>query len=37
MTPASAFLKSRGIAFTEHSYEYVQRGGTTVSADSLGR
>jgi Cys-tRNA(Pro) deacylase len=36
MTPASAFLKSRGIAFTEHRYEYVERGGTAVSADSLG-
>jgi Cys-tRNA(Pro) deacylase len=36
MTPASAFLKSRGIAFTEHNYEYVERGGTAVSAGSLG-
>jgi len=36
MTPATAFLRSRGIAFTEHSYEYVERGGTAVSADSLG-
>jgi Cys-tRNA(Pro) deacylase len=35
-TPATAFLKSRGIAFTEHNYEYVERGGTAVSADSLG-
>ena len=35
-TPATAFLKSRGIAFTEHDYEYVERGGTAVSADSLG-
>ena len=36
MTPATAFLRSRGIAFTEHNYEYVERGGTAVSADSLG-
>jgi len=36
MTPATAFLTSRGIAFTEHRYEYVERGGTAVSADSLG-
>jgi Cys-tRNA(Pro) deacylase len=36
MTPATAFLKSKGIAFTEHAYEYVQHGGTAVSADSLG-
>ena len=36
MTPATAFLKVRGIAFTEHSYEYVEHGGTAVSAESLG-
>ena len=36
MTPATAFLKARGIAFTEHSYEYVEHGGTAVSAESLG-
>jgi len=36
MTPATAFLKARGIAFTEHSYEYVEHGGTAVSASSLG-
>jgi Cys-tRNA(Pro) deacylase len=35
-TPATAFLRSRGIAFTEHNYEYVERGGTAVSAGSLG-
>jgi Cys-tRNA(Pro) deacylase len=35
-TPATAFLKARGIAFTEHSYEYVERGGTAVSAETLG-
>ena len=36
MTPATAFLKSKGIAFTEHMYEYVEHGGTAVSAESLG-
>ena len=36
MTPATAFLKARGIAFTEHSYDYVEHGGTAVSARSLG-
>ena len=35
-TPATAFLKAHGIAFTEHTYEYVERGGTAVSAGSLG-
>ena len=35
-TPATAFLKAHGIAFTEHSYAYVERGGTAVSAGSLG-
>jgi Cys-tRNA(Pro) deacylase len=36
MTPAQAFLKARGIAFSEHTYEYVEHGGTEVSAQSLG-
>jgi Cys-tRNA(Pro) deacylase len=36
MTPATAFLKSKGILFTEHSYEYVEHGGTAVSAQALG-
>jgi Cys-tRNA(Pro) deacylase len=35
-TPATAFLKAHGIAFTEHTYEYVAHGGTAVSAGSLG-
>jgi Cys-tRNA(Pro) deacylase len=35
-TPATAFLKAHGIAFTEHAYEYVEHGGTAVSAGSLG-
>ena len=36
MTPASAFLKARAIAFSEHPYEYVEHGGTEVSAQALG-
>lgn len=36
MTPATAFLKAKGIAFTEHVYEYVEHGGTAVSAGALG-
>jgi Cys-tRNA(Pro) deacylase len=36
MTPATAFLRTKGIAFTEHAYEYVEHGGTAVSAQALG-
>jgi Cys-tRNA(Pro) deacylase len=36
MTPATAFLKAQSIAFTEHEYEYVERGGTEVPARALG-
>lgn len=36
MTPATALLKARGIAFSEHLYEYVEHGGTEVPAKSLG-
>ena len=36
MTPATAFLRSRGIAFTEHTYDYVEHGGTEVPAQALG-
>jgi Cys-tRNA(Pro) deacylase len=35
-TPATAFLKKSSVAFTEHPYEYEERGGTRVSADKLG-
>lgn len=35
-TPATAWLKSRGIAFGEHGYEYVDRGGTAESSRQLG-
>lgn len=35
-TPATAFLKSKGIAFEEHPYAYEEHGGTEVSARELG-
>jgi Cys-tRNA(Pro) deacylase len=36
MTPATAFLQAQEIAFTEHTYEYIEHGGTEVPAQSLG-
>ena len=35
-TPATAALRRAGIAFTEHAYDYVDRGGTAESARQLG-
>ena len=35
-TPATAFLKRAGLAYTEHLYEYVEHGGTGESARQLG-
>lgn len=35
-TPATAFLKKLGIGYTEHVYEYVEHGGTSVSSSALG-
>lgn len=35
-TPATASLRKQGVAFTEHAYAYVERGGTRASADALG-
>jgi Cys-tRNA(Pro) deacylase len=35
-TPATTFLKANKILYTEHEYEYVEHGGTEVSAASLG-
>lgn len=35
-TPATQWLRQHGVAFTEHPYEYVEHGGTTVSAQALG-
>ena len=35
-TPAVAFLKTQGVAYTEHIYVYKEHGGTQVSARELG-
>jgi Cys-tRNA(Pro) deacylase len=35
-TPAVAFLKAHGVAFTEHPYEYLEHGGAQHSAEVLG-
>ena len=35
-TPAVAFLRAHGVAFTEHPYEYVEHGGAQHSAEVLG-
>lgn len=35
-TPATMFLKAHKVAYTEHEYDYVEHGGTEVSARSLG-
>ena len=34
-TPATKLLRSHRVAFTEHSYDYVEHGGTAVSAAAL--
>ncbi len=35
-TPATAWLKSHGVAYTEHPYEYLEHGGAQHSAQVLG-
>lgn len=35
-TPATAWLRQRGVAFTRHPYDYVAHGGTAESARQLG-
>ncbi len=35
-TPATAYLKKHGVAYTEHLYAYQEHGGTAVSARELG-
>ena len=35
-TRATQFLRQHGVAFTEHVYDYVERGGTAESARQLG-
>ena len=35
-TPATALLKRAGIAYRDHLYDYIERGGTAESARQLG-
>ncbi len=35
-TPATAWLKAQGVAYSEHPYDYVEHGGTEESARQLG-
>jgi Cys-tRNA(Pro) deacylase len=35
-TPATQWLRAKGIAFSEHPYDYVDHGGTAESARQLG-
>jgi Cys-tRNA(Pro) deacylase len=35
-TPATQMLRKAGVTFTEHRYDYVDRGGTAESARQLG-
>jgi Cys-tRNA(Pro) deacylase len=35
-TPATQMLRAAGVAYTEHPYDYVDRGGTAESARQLG-
>ena len=35
-TPATQLLRRRGVAFSEHVYDYVEHGGTAESARQLG-
>jgi Cys-tRNA(Pro) deacylase len=35
-TPATAWLKTRGVAYTEHAYDYLEHGGALHSAEVLG-
>ena len=35
-TPATQALKQHAVPYTEHVYDYVEHGGTSVSATSLG-
>lgn len=35
-TPATAFLAQHGVEYTEHTFEYVEHGGTGHSSTSMG-
>lgn len=36
LTPATKWLRERGLDFSEHAYDYVEQGGTAESARQLG-
>jgi Cys-tRNA(Pro) deacylase len=36
VTPAIRVLREHGVLFTEHTYKYEEKGGTTVSSRELG-
>ena len=36
VTPATAFLARHGVQYSEHYFEYVEHGGTSVSSTALG-
>ena len=36
VTPAIRVLREHGVEFTEHTYKYEEKGGTTVSSRELG-
>ena len=35
-TPATSMLKQHNVIYTEHVYDYIEHGGTSVSSNSLG-
>lgn len=35
-TPATVLLRRHGVTFTEHVYDYLDRGGTAESSRQLG-
>ena len=35
-TPATSMLKHHNVIYTEHVYDYIEHGGTSVSSNSLG-
>lgn len=35
-TPATSFLAQHGVRYTEHFYDYIEHGGTSVSSSALG-
>ena len=36
VTPATAFLAKHGVSYTEHYFDYVEHGGTSLSSSALG-